>query len=269
MVQENATLDFKMLSLNARGIRSPEKRQALLIWLQKQKVDIIFLQETYNTKEVENNWKRHWKGPMFFAHGSNHSCGVLVLVRDSLEFEMKSIITDDNGRYILLNAKVQGSDYILGNTYAPNKTKEQCNFFDELQQKLDDFITIHDQRIIIGGDFNVIMDQNLDCAGGSPKEKESVKLLNDICLNYNLIDIWRTRDSDSTLFTWRKKKPLIQRRLDFWLISDFRQDEVEETSIKTAIRTDHSAIIISFNSLQLSDQEQLGMNRVRKAINIF
>ena len=67
---------------------------------------------------------------MFFAHGSNHSCGVLVFVRDSLEFEMKSIITDDNGRYILLNAKVQGSDYILGNTYAPNKTKEQCNFFD-------------------------------------------------------------------------------------------------------------------------------------------
>ena len=29
----------------------------------------------------------------------------------------------------------------------------------------------------------------------------------------------------------------------------FCQDEVEETSIKTAIRTDHSAIIISFNSL--------------------
>ena len=29
----------------------------------------------------------------------------------------------------------------------------------------------------------------------------------------------------------------------------FCQDEVEETSIKTAIRTDYSAIIISFNSL--------------------
>ena len=28
---------------------------------------------------------------------------------------MKSIITDDNVRYILSNAKVQGSDYILGN----------------------------------------------------------------------------------------------------------------------------------------------------------
>ena len=49
---------------------------------------------------------------------------------------MKSIITDNNGRYILLSAIVQGSDYILGNIYAPNKIKEQCTFFDELQQKL-------------------------------------------------------------------------------------------------------------------------------------
>ena len=114
---------------------------------------------------------------------------------------MKSIITDDNGRYILMNAKVQGSDYILGNIYAPNKIKEQCNFFVELQQKLDDIITIQDQRITIGGDFNVIMDLNLDCAGGSPKKKESVKFLNDICLNYDLIDIWKTRNPDSTLFT--------------------------------------------------------------------
>ena len=55
---------------------------------------------------------------------------------------MNSIITDDNGRYILMNAKVQGSDYILGDIYAPNKIKEQCNFFVELQQKLEASWTI-------------------------------------------------------------------------------------------------------------------------------
>ena len=60
-------IDFKMLSLNARSIRSLEKRQALLIWLQKQKVDIMFLQETYRAKEVENIWKRQWKGPKLRA----------------------------------------------------------------------------------------------------------------------------------------------------------------------------------------------------------
>ena len=54
---------------------------------------------------------------------------------------------------------------------------------------------------------------------------------------------------DSKLFTWRQKKPLVQRRLDFCLISDLCQDEIEETSNKTAVRTDHSAIVVSFNSL--------------------
>ena len=48
---------FKLLSLNARGIRSFEKRKAVFAWLMKQQADICFLQETYSTKEIENSWK--------------------------------------------------------------------------------------------------------------------------------------------------------------------------------------------------------------------
>ena len=95
----------------------------------------------------------------------------------------------------------------------------------------------------------MVNDPDLDCSGGTPKEKESVKFLNSICLNYDLVDIWRIRNPDRKLFSWKQKNPLVQRRLDFWLISDVCQDDVEETNIKTAIRTDHSAITISFNSL--------------------
>ena len=238
-----------MLSLNARGLRSLEKRKSLLIWLQKQNADIIFLQETYSTKDIENIWKCQWKGSIYFAHGSNRSCGVLILVKDSLEFDLKSILADDNGRYILLNAIVQGCNYFFGNIYAPNKVREQCSFFEELEKKKDAFIADENHRIIIGGDFNVVNNPDLDCSGGTPKEKESIKFLNSICLNYDLIDIRRTRNPDRKLFSWKQKNPLVQRRLDFWLISDVCQDEVEETNIKTAIRTGHSAITISFKSL--------------------
>ena len=133
---ENAeSVNFKMLSLNARGLRSLEKRKSLLIWLQKQNADIIFLQETYSTKDIENVWKCQWKGPIYFAHGSNRSCGVLILVKESLEFDLKSILADANGRYILLNVTVQGCNYFLGNIYAPNKVREQCSFFEELEKK--------------------------------------------------------------------------------------------------------------------------------------
>ena len=84
---------------------------------------------------------------------------------------------------------------------------------------MDDFIADENHRIIIGGDFNVVNNPNLDCSGGTPKEKESIKFLYTICLNYDLIDIWRTRNLDRRFFSWKQKNSLVQRRLDFWLIS--------------------------------------------------
>ena len=94
----------------------------------------------YSTKDIENIWKCQWKGSIYFAHGSNRSSGVLILVKDSLEFDLKSILADDNGRYVLLNATVQGCNYFFGNVYAPNKVREQCSFFEELEKKINDFI---------------------------------------------------------------------------------------------------------------------------------
>ena len=64
------------------------------------------------------------------------------------------------------------------------------------------------QRVVLGGDFNVMNDPDFDSSGGSPTVKESVKLLQDICMNYDLIDIWRIRNPDSKSYTWRQKKPL-------------------------------------------------------------
>ena len=51
------------------------------MWLNERKYDIIFLQETYSTVEVEDTWRTQWQGKLFSSHGTNHSCGVMVLVR--------------------------------------------------------------------------------------------------------------------------------------------------------------------------------------------
>ena len=74
-----------------------------------------------------------------------------------------------------------------------------------------------DKRIILRGDLNVTMDPDLDCSGGNPVLKDSVKCVEDILMNYDLVDvdIWRTRNPDRKKFTWRQKSPIIQRRLDY------------------------------------------------------
>ena len=65
----------------------------------------------------------------------------------------------------------------------------------------------------------------------------------------DLVDIWRVRNPDSKKFTWRQKNPIIQRRLDYWLISDSLQDDVAKIDIVTAIKTDHSAVFLEIDSL--------------------
>ena len=104
------------------------------MWLNECKYDIVFLQETYSTLEVENIWKTQWQGKLFFSHGTNHSCGVMALVRSDLDFEVKSINVDNEGRYLITEAEVQGSAYLLVNIYAPNKVQEQCHFFSKCKQ---------------------------------------------------------------------------------------------------------------------------------------
>ena len=164
-------VNFKLLSLNVRGIRSSIKRKAVFLWLNKQKADIIFLQETYSTKEVEATCEKQYKCKMFFSHGSNHSRGVMILIKDNLEFELKSCVLDTEGRYILVNATVQGSDYLFANIYTPNKVQEQCEFFSCLDKLVETFQVSAEQKIVIGGDNNVILDPDWDCSGGNPQRK--------------------------------------------------------------------------------------------------
>ena len=80
---------------------------AFFNWLAKSSAYICFLQETYNTSEVRNIWKKQWKGDMFFSHETGHSKGVLILVKDQLDFKLQSIKVDSQGRYILLEALIQ------------------------------------------------------------------------------------------------------------------------------------------------------------------
>ena len=121
--------EFNLLSLNVRGIRTFEKRKAVFSWLVNSDADIIFLQETYNTRDIENIWRKQWKGEMFFSHGSNHSRGVLVLTKDNLDFKIHSTKADSQARYIFLDAYMQDSPYFLLNIYSPKRCSEQFLFF--------------------------------------------------------------------------------------------------------------------------------------------
>ena len=50
-------------------------------------------------------------------------------------------------------------------------------------------------------------------------------------------------------YMWRQKNTFTQRRLDYWLISNVCQDDIEKSDIVPSINSDHSAIFLHLNSL--------------------
>ena len=172
---QTANVDFKLISLNARGIRAFHKRKAIFSWIKKQNADIAFLQETYSTPEIVDEWKFQWHGKLYYSHGTNHSKGVLILVSDKLQFELKSVSQDSDGRYVLIDALIQESPFLLLNIYSANKTSEQCMFFANILSALDKSDFNLSSQLIIGGDFNVHLDAEMDNGGGRVEKKDSVK----------------------------------------------------------------------------------------------
>jgi len=79
--------------------------------------------------------------------------------------------------------------------------------------------------------------------------KIQFKYLENLFLNNDLVDIWRVRYPDRKRFTWRQKKTLIQRRLDYWFVSDSLQDDIDKVDMFTSIKTDHSAITLDLKSI--------------------
>jgi exonuclease III len=68
-----------------------------------------------------------------------------------------------------------------------------------------------DDKLILGGDLNVIFDPDKDRKGGNFRVTNSyvsvIDVLDDIIENNKLCDIWRTKYPDQRSFTWRQRRP--------------------------------------------------------------
>ena len=191
---------------------------------------IIFMQETHSFKTCENKWANQFgrgNKHIVFSHGTSDSRGVLIASREASTYKVINQYVGDGGRFIVLNTLIEDSPVVLINYYAPNEERDQLKVLNDLNHIVDNTDISEDTVLVWGGDFNLIFDIGLDADGGSPKLKlkstckvSSVKSENDLC------DIYRIRNPE-TKNTWRRKTPLKQRRLDYFLISDCLQEAVQ------------------------------------------
>ena len=112
-----------------------------------------------------------------------------------------------------------------------------------LYQNLTELIKHQNHNVIAVGDWNLVLDPQLDCYNykhlNNPKAKESV---DNMMSELELRDIWRENNPDCKRYTWRKATPLEQSRLDYFLLSDALIWNFEDADIRPGYRSDHSIV---------------------------
>lgn len=125
--------------------------------LKTKKTDITFVQETHLNEEESIKLKRDWVDQVYYSTYSSRKRGVIILIRKNLNFQVLKQYVHQEGRWVILNAVMEGQRLTLANLYAPNTS--QPEFIHEVCNVIR---IIGNVNIITGGDFNQVRDIYLD-----------------------------------------------------------------------------------------------------------
>ena len=182
------------------------KRRSIFRWAKLHSCDVLFLQETHSTSEIEHIWRNEWYGTIVYSHGSSNSKGTAILFRKNLKIkDLDVLYKSPDGRIVFVKVEIEQRIHYLLNLYSPNVLNSQIQFYNQIKGLLVKY-TKMDDTIVMGGDYNIILDENLDKKDGITEKKEKVvDIINKTIQNFDLIDIWRLRNPDIKQFTWRQK----------------------------------------------------------------
>ena len=106
---------IKIASFNTRGLQDAVKRRKVFKKFRESHYDVVMLQETHCTDKDAIFWKREWGGEVLFSHGTSASRGVATLFRRGLDLSVVQNIADTDGRYVIVEAKLDNFDCVLAN----------------------------------------------------------------------------------------------------------------------------------------------------------
>ena len=110
----------------------------------------------------------------FFSHGENYSCGVAIGYCGTEAFKVVNTACNKNGRILILDAELNGTNFLLLNFYNSNTESEQLFTFFTLQKLLGKFDDYNKKNFLFGGDFDLIFDCEFDESGGNPILKKNL-----------------------------------------------------------------------------------------------
>ena len=211
-------MSISLGSFNCRGLGEKLKRVDVFNWIKKKKIDICILIDTHCSEASEAKWKEEWGAEIVFGSVDSNRRGVAVLFSKDLCYELhdQKRILDNNA--LILDISFGAMRFTLVAIYGPNN--DSPDFFDNLQEEIDLF---GNENVIIGGDFNVVQNYDLDTYKYKTKNNtRAQKRLAEIVQGIGYIDIWREMNPNRKLFTWKGSQSK-RSRLDYFLVNESLQ----------------------------------------------
>ncbi len=239
--------NIRIVSFNVNGLRLKQKRIAILEKLRSLNA-IILLQETHSHPDVESEWRNDWGGNILFSHGTSNSRGTAILMPNQMNYDILEETKDSNGRFIGIKVKINDDEYCIFNAYAPtlDKKNEQIIFAGYMQDVISQY---ESDSVIMGGDYNLYMNPELDKKGTMPPSYDNIIYRHEMSAlldSLHLVDAWRVYNPGVKRYTWHARGKAS--RLDYLFVSEHLMNNVSSCSINPGLHSDHSIIQISFSS---------------------
>ena len=239
---------IKVVTVNCQGLSTPSKRKDVLNFYKSKKYSIICFQDTHFIPDLEPYIESQWGYKCIFNSYCSNSRGVAIFFNNDFEVKLYKEKKDANGNLLALDLSIDENRLTLLNIYGPNN--DSPIFFEIIRDVLLEF---DNPYFMICGDFNITLNPDLDSYNyyhvNNPNAREKLmEIMNDL----NLVDYFRILNPDKRVYTWHKKIPFKQGRLDYILISENLSNIVEKFSIKAGYRSDHSIVVLElkFNSFE-------------------
>ena len=135
---------------------------------------------------------------------------------------------------------------------------------------LNSIPNIMNKNVILGGDFDLFFNTSHETQGRNPiLKKKSLEKLIKIKETLDLCDIWRIRNPKSKRFTFHQNRVSgriqNQKRLDYFLISNFLRETVIRADVLASFCSDHSPVIFTF-AFQSNKKRRKGLWKFNKSL---
>lgn len=263
--------ELNIFSWNVKGLGNRLKRMKILSLLKDDKADVVFLQETYLSDTEHTKLKTDWVGQVYFSSYKSHSRGTCILVNRDVQFILGKLVTDPNGRFVLVSGTLDGMSLTFLNVYAPNS--DEPSF-------VSDMILLFNENCkgmgVMGGDLNVTLCSIDKSNHVKPSNPKSAKALLDLSADCGLTDVWRELNPGIRDYTFFSNVHNSYSRLDYFFVPFNRMYMISKCSILSIVLSDHSRIHLKiqcnqkrftskrwrFNSFLFKDNELKSFVRV-------